>query len=78
MEWMNKLIILIAICVLCLAFSFYFLNRGESSLSHHFLSWFSHDLFCLADPAGLCDNSFSILNIYVFINESSLVIGQEN
>ena len=31
----------------------------------------------LVDPAGLCD-TFSILNIYVFINESSLVIGQEN
>ena len=49
MEWMNKLIILIAICVLWF-WSFLLLpkTRGESSLFLSFPSslWFSHDLWC--------------------------------
>lgn len=80
MECMNKLIILIAICVLWF-WSFLLLPKtGEKVVYlYHFLALCGLVMiyFALVDPAGLCD-TFSILNIYVFINESSLVIGQEN
>ena len=81
MEWMNKLIILIAICVLWF-WSFLLLPKtGEKVVYfYHFLALCGLVMIygALVDPAGLCDTFFSILNIYVFINASSLVIGQEN
>ena len=80
MEWMNKLIILIAICVLWF-WSFLLLPKtGEKVVYvYHFLALCGLAMIyvALVDPA-VSVILFSILNIYVFINESSLVIGQEN
>ena len=81
MEWMNKLIILIAICVLWF-WSFLLLPKtGEKVVYvYHFLALCGLVMIyvALVDPAGSSVILFSILNIYVFINKSSLVIGQEN
>ena len=74
MEWMNKLIILIAICVLWF-WSFLLLPKtGEKVVYvYHFLALCGLVMIygALVDPAGLCDTFFNI-------NASSLVIGQEN
>lgn len=80
MEWMNKLIILIAICVLWF-WSFLLLPKtGEKVVYlYHFLALCGLVMIygALVDPAGLCDTFFNIKHL-CFINESSLVIGQEN
>ena len=80
MELMNKLIILIAICVLWF-WSFLLLPKtGEKVVYlYHFLALCGLVMiyFALIDQL-VSVIPFSILNIYVFINGSSLTIGQEN
>ena len=63
MEWMNKLIILIAICVLWF-WSFLLLPKtGEKVVYvYHFLALCGLVMIygALVDPAGLCDTFFNI------------------
>ena len=63
MEWMNKLIILIAICVL----SFLLLPKtGEKVVYlYHFLALCGLAMIyvALVDPAGLCDTFFNIKHL---------------
>lgn len=70
MESMNKVILLIAICVLWLGSFFLPPKTGEKVVYfYHFLTLCSLVMIysALVDPSGLCD-TFSKLNIYVFIN----------
>lgn len=66
MEWMNKLIILIAICVLWF-WSFLLLPKtGEKVVYlYHFLALCGLVMiyFALIDPAGLCDTFFNIKHL---------------
>ena len=66
MEWMNKLIILIAICVLWF-WSFLLLPKtGEKVVYlYHFLALCGLVMiyFALIDPSGLCDTFFNIKHL---------------
>ncbi|MFR2165577.1 MAG: hypothetical protein ACLS5K_04700, partial [Streptococcus salivarius] len=66
MEWMNKLIILIAICVLWF-WSFLLLPKtGEKVVYvYHFLALCGLVMIygALVDPAGLCDTLFNIKDL---------------
>ena len=66
MEWINKLIILIAICVLWLGSFFLLPKTGEKVVYfYHFLTLCSLVMIysALVDPSGLCDTFFQIKHL---------------